>query len=58
MDELFEIYFEDLKPEVQKRLLKFCKLKDQYQMNWDVFPLAEIEEPEEGWDYEADDDEN
>lgn len=48
---MFEIYFEDLKPEVQKELLKFCKLKNQYEMNWDVFPLAEIEEPEEGWNY-------
>lgn len=54
---MFEIYFEDLKPEVQKELLKFCKIKDQYVMNWDTFPLAEIEEPEEGWDYETDEEE-
>lgn len=53
MDELFEIYFEDLKPEVQKEFLKFYKIKDQYQMNWDVFPIAKIEKPKEDLDYKT-----
>ena len=51
---MFEIFFKDLKPEVQKELLEWCEIKDEYVLNWDVFPIAEIEKPEKGWDYEDD----
>ena len=37
-----EIYFRDLTPEGQKRLLKEFETTAQEE-NWDVFPVAEIE---------------
>lgn len=39
-----EIYFSDLKEEVQKRLLKAAGIKDPKETNWDYFPIAEITE--------------
>jgi hypothetical protein len=38
----FEIYFRDLAPEAQNRLLKEFETTAQEE-NWDVFPIAEIE---------------
>ena len=49
---MFDIYFKDLKPEVQKELLEWCDVEDEYTLNWDVFPLASIEKPYPGWDFE------
>ena len=37
-----EIYFEDLKPEAQKRLLEEFQTTPEEE-NWDVFPIAVIE---------------
>ena len=39
----FEIYFNDLKPEVQQNMLDTFKLKNEKEANWDVFPLALID---------------
>ena len=38
----FEIYFRDLNPEAQDRLLKEFATTAEEE-NWDVFPIAEIE---------------
>ncbi len=38
----FEIYFRDLIPEAQNRLLKEFETTAEEE-NWDVFPIAEIE---------------
>jgi len=37
-----EIYFKDLNPEAQNRLLKEFETSAQEE-NWDVYPIAEIE---------------
>ncbi len=37
-----EIYFRDLNPEAQRRLLKEFETTAEEE-NWDVFPIAEIE---------------
>ena len=41
-----EIYFKDLTPEAQERLLEAFKTTEQDE-NWEVFPLAIIEREEE-----------
>ena len=48
MEELFEIYFSDLKEEAQKRLLEAVGVTDPAEMNWDIdiLPLAEYPIPE------------
>ena len=49
--ELFNIYFNDLKPEAQKALLKFLGTIGPEEMNWDmdILPIAEFPkaDPEE-----------
>ena len=35
-----EIYFDDLKEEVQKDILESLGINDPKEMNWDVFPVA------------------
>ena len=44
----FEIFFDDLKPEVQEQLLSLMKEEQKEDMNWDIFPIAviDIEEDE------------
>jgi len=42
----FELYLDDLKPAVRKRLLKFLGLKSAEEGNLDVFPLVVIPKPE------------
>ena len=42
MTEKVEIYFDDLKPEAQKHLLKAFKTTER-QENWDTVPIAVIE---------------
>ena len=44
----FEIFFEDLTPDAQKRLLEAAGLTQEYEANWDVFSLATIDILEEG----------
>jgi hypothetical protein len=39
----FDIFFHDLKPETQARLLKFAEIKNVQEANWDVFPLTTYE---------------
>ena len=45
MDEL-EIYFDDLKPEAQKKLLELHGISGPDEANWDVFPIFVIPKPE------------
>lgn len=35
----FEIYFCDLKPNVQQEILEAYNIADESEMNWDTFPL-------------------
>lgn len=39
----FEIYFNDLNENVQKRLLAELNISSAKDMNWDIFPLATID---------------
>lgn len=48
---MFEIMFNDLKPEAQKRFLKYMGLKDASEGNYEVVPITMI-------DYNDDDDED
>jgi len=41
-----ELYLSDLKPEAQRRVLKFLGLKSPEEGNLDVFPIAIIPKPE------------
>ena len=49
-----EIYFYDLKPEAQKKLLKAYNVDSPEEMNWDVFPVFTIEVDEDYIDTERD----
>jgi len=51
-DNGFEIYLEDLRPDVQKELLDFFEMFDKSQGNFTIFPIAVIPEPEEELKYE------
>lgn len=42
IEDVFLINFSDLIPEVQKQLLDFMGIEDPAELNWDVFPLAEV----------------
>lgn len=42
MTKKVEIYFRDLTPKAQSRLLKEFETTEEEE-NWDVFPIAEIE---------------
>jgi len=46
-EEGIKIYFDDLKPEVQKRIMEIYNINDPSDMNWDVFPLFVLPFPEE-----------
>lgn len=47
----FEIYFNDLTPEAQKRYLEFQEVTNPEELNPEISPLAIIEkEPVEGKD--------
>jgi len=41
-----EIYFSDLTPEAQKKVLEFYRISSPEEANLDVMPLAVIPEPE------------
>ena len=56
--EEFEIYFEDLTEEAQKRFLVFMGFKDESDGNYDVFPIASIPKPEDDDDDEDDEEED
>ena len=45
--ETLELYFSDLSPEAQARVLEFYQLESERDMNWDVVPLATLERDEE-----------
>ncbi len=38
-----DLYFNDLTPEAQARVLEFYQLESQADMNWDVVPLVILE---------------
>ena len=38
----FELYFDDLTPEAQERLLLTYGLKSAEEANWNIFPIAVI----------------
>lgn len=40
---MIEIYFDDLKEEVQKQVLEQAGIKDPSEANWDVFPICSFE---------------
>ena len=45
---MIEIYFDDLKEEVQKQILEQAGIKDPAEANWDVLPICSFEiNPEE-----------
>lgn len=50
---MFELYFSDLTPEAQERFLAFYRVYDETEYNWDLFPIATFEVPEEV-DFEGD----
>lgn len=62
---MFEIMFNDLKPEAQKEFLKYMGLKDASEGNYEVVPITMIdynddgeeEDDEHGYYPDADDDE-
>lgn len=41
-----EIYFADISEEKQKELLKLFRVNSSEEMNWNLFPITLIEEPE------------
>lgn len=43
MGKTFDIYFYDLKPEVQKQIAEYFNF-DPSETNWDCFPLFVLEE--------------
>lgn len=42
MNNEFEIFFQDLRPEIQKELLEFFKKRSPEELNWDVFPVTSV----------------
>jgi len=42
-----ELYLRDLKPEVQRRVLRFLGLKSLKEGNLDIFPIATIPKPDD-----------
>lgn len=40
---MFEIMFDDLKPEAQKEFLKYMGIKDPSEGNYEIVPIAEID---------------
>ena len=38
----FCIHFDELRAETQKQLLKFMRVADPADLNWDVFPVAYV----------------
>ena len=46
MTDDLEIFFGDLMPEAQKKVLKFLRIKEPREANLDVFPLFVLPKPE------------
>jgi hypothetical protein len=49
MDELFEIFIDDLNPECRKRLLEFLEMTEEQvktETNWDIHSITEVPKPE------------
>jgi hypothetical protein len=38
-DDKLEIFFDDLTPKAQKKVLEFLRIKEQKELNLDVLPL-------------------
>ncbi|MBI4583224.1 MAG: hypothetical protein HY717_04295 [Planctomycetes bacterium] len=45
--ETLEVYFSDLTPEAQARVLEFYQVESELDMNWDVLPLVTLERDDE-----------
>lgn len=48
---MFELYFDDLKPDAQAQFLAACRLTSAAEGNYDVFPIVSLpvdENDEEG----------
>ena len=41
--ETLELYFSDLTPEAQARVLEFYQIESPEDLNWDVVPLVTLE---------------
>ena len=39
----YEIFFNDLTERAQKELMEFVGVDDPKELNWDVFPIAELD---------------
>lgn len=48
---MMNIYFDDFKPEVQEKILKFLNIKSPEERNYDIFPIFNLLEE---YDYEDD----
>ena len=46
-EEYFDIHFDDLTADCQKKLLEFFGVKSEKDMNWDVIPITSLPKPEE-----------
>lgn len=55
---MFEIMFNDLKPEAQKRFLEYMGLKDASEGNYEVVPITMIDYNDEEGYYPDDEDED
>lgn len=55
---MFEIMFNDLKPEAQKRFLEYMGLKDASEGNYEVVPITMIDYNDEEGHYPDDEDED
>ena len=42
MDDTMELFFSDLTPEAQARVLAFLELESAADGNYDVFPIADV----------------
>lgn len=40
---MIEIYFDDLKEDVQKQILEQAGISSPDEMNWDIFPICTFE---------------
>lgn len=38
----FEIYFNDLNEDAQKRILESFGIQNPKEMNWDIFPITSV----------------
>lgn len=54
----FELYFSDLTEEAQQNILECVGVESAEDMNWDVFPITEIEFDDNEFDEDDEEDED